>query len=211
MVEDVAGEAFYLDFEVREPVPDDSQTTFNVDHPSSGGVPESYVQTPHDILVTPVASLHATSHGAYPDTVGQAAYYPPASPATGPYAPSDGVYPGILTQTSVMPYGSLVTPAWGVDAPSYGGQQGSVATPATGPYAFNHGMYPDDLRQSPYNPPVTPSDYAPAHGFYPDMLGQTPSHPPVTPVTHLDQIGRDQTGSNTSEEVWRSHHRSTGF
>ena len=183
MVEDVVDEAFTFDEEAQEPIPSNNQPTLYVDQASINDIP------------VPV-----------PDS----------------YGPSHGVNPDILART---PSNSLLTPAMGLNAPDYGVYQDTLgqtasdpwAAPAMDLYASNHGIYPGVLRR-PNNPPVPPlGPYVPAHNFYPDVVGQ-PSYPPVTPVENLNaplpfpnQIGRYRTESDTSEEVWRNHHGSTGF
>ena len=83
------------------------------------------------------------------------------------------------------------------------------ATPVTGLHTPSYDTFPYILAQTSNDPPGIPVTglFAPSQSNYPDPVAQAPTDPPVTPVTSLaaplpftNQIGEQQTESDTSEE-----------
>ena len=121
VVADVAHDAFSLQWEASEPIPNDVQQhmppAFNpeLDDPSDGVYPGFLPpQTSNAIPLTPVTGMYGPNHGIYPNNLTQTPNYPLVTPGMGSYAPSHGVYPDVLGQAPNYP---SVTPVTTLQAP----------------------------------------------------------------------------------------------
>ncbi len=102
-------------------------------------------------------------------------------------------------------------------------QQAEAFEPIPGDYQTAPEVYSAHNIESPFTPYNFPPEFDPFfgkrnYGGYQGFVGQIPNYPETptvpslqTPLSAPSQIGRYQTQADSSEEVWRDHHGSTGF